>query len=494
MKILCLPKIKFLKNLHRNFVYIFFYRGYIFGKNNCKRPLIFLFVFFHAIFLIMEILGRYQAKNIQRIYIKTKNSKGLCKISCFLICIFIIIFIHYNNIINNNHGKILTYYNLISYDKLKKKTNYLNITFDDLNNSYFALLSIQFLHNSSRESIKKPIIIQSTIEHINSQNSLDKIFDTPKIYGKIKSNSNFIPFYFIYTENISQINIYMKLFSSYPYIEYVNIKWEIESKKIFLKSKIINNLMQIITTIILLFFIFAIRFSIISFDYKCKFTLILLILTFFCHFQFCLIFQSIQISCIISYLFRCILFCFYFIFWRFKVFNFEINEFKNSTKLQPLYLGVISSILMIFLKLSTEFNLMSTPLRFDGSPDLYDFDLFLHIAVAFATGSAFWLNFADIISIYSKSEKIMRKKYLINNIYCMFASLFNAFMFLNKVKNKEIIENQIEIEIKQILWDFAIFFEVFASQTIMKNVELISPDIEEDINEIEMKEKDIQIE
>ena len=100
---------------------------------------------------------------------------------------------------------------------------------------------------------------------------------------------------------------------------------------------------------------------------------------------------------------------------------------------------------------------MSILLKFHGSVNLYEFEEYLNIAIAFTFCSAFLLNLSDLLEIYSKSDKIIRKKLLINNICCFFTLIFNAILFMNKVKNKNIIENQIELEKNQILLDFSVF-------------------------------------
>lgn len=117
-----------------------------------------------------------------------------------------------------------------------KKTNYINISFNNLNNSNYALLSIQFLHNSSKKEIKKPLIIQARIKQFSTEKILIKALDTSKVYEKTNYNSAYIPVYFTYTNNISLINIFFILFSSNP-------------KEIMLRSFMLNNIMLILSIV-----------------------------------------------------------------------------------------------------------------------------------------------------------------------------------------------------------------------------------------------------
>lgn len=399
------------------------------------------------------------------IYIEIVDSKKILRILCSLILFYILIYFSFHSI---HHVNVYSNYNIIPSNALMKKTNYINISFNNLNNSNYALLSIQFLHNSSKKEIKKPLIIQARIKQFSTENILIKALDTSKVYGKINYNSAFIPVYFTYTNNISLINIFFILFSSNPYIEYVNVKWEVEPKEIMFKSFMLNSIMLILSIVSFIFSLYSIYPDYSSIQNRTKFALFLFILNIFSHFPFNLIFKSMQIYALVTYSIRCISFGFYFCFWRLKVFKFNINEFKKQSRSFPLYLGILSSIILIYSKFANEFNLLMMPMSHDGTNNLKYSNQYLSIQLILINSIAFLMNFADILDTYSKSEN---EKYLIDNLVTIFSSLMNGIFFLNKIKSKKIIDNQVDQELTQILWDIAIFYEVFASRSITQNGE-----------------------
>ncbi|OHT12260.1 hypothetical protein TRFO_18072 [Tritrichomonas foetus] len=447
----------------------------------------------------------------QNMYIDKADPNHILIISAILFFLSLFIYYRFKDIIPKKIIDPVIF--ALSDDKLKKKITF-SVDFN-LSQSYFSyyLLTIQFLHNSTRNIDPQTVSVTSVTKYFDSSHRIINVFDS-NIKKKIKFNSPFIPIHCTDSLSVSYINTNVEMRVYKPVVEFVIVKCEIGTTESIQIAEKMNTILFIISIFFCSLWVFFIKGN--SLLIRSKFTTILIILTIINHLPLNFIFNNQGLNqktanfegnnqsayfkynhsssseniirnitnektqlynhaknyfphvyFMILYCIRCVTFGFYFSFMRLKGLLFDLDEFKRSSNSRPLIIGIIASVYLIYKRIEIYFNMFSIPFDFDGTFE--NDDALSKIIPHALTAFAFLLNFADASDQMMKMEGETQTRFLYDNILAYFSIFMNCKFVLNKMKKKACFENPVEAEIIQIFWDILVFYEVFVSRPISVN-------------------------
>ena len=397
-----------------------------------------------------QLDDEFDGNNLNLIDSSEKNISFFALFFFIVFTILLFLFLVFKN------NKAYNQYKSFSLDNIKSfKTS---LFFNNSRNDLYLLLKVRLLHNSTKNQ-KMLASINMNSEYFLNGNTI-KIADS-KIKKEIFYNSQYIPIFFTYfnSKNISMV-INFTSFTSKPFIEFVEFKWESVPYNLISKAMRINKIMFFLNLIISLYWNYAYCFKWNHLkSVRTKMTAILLFSNILNHLPLDIFVEPYHLELILICL-RSLSFFIYFIFLNLKCFEWHINELRKSTAFTPLIFGIVSCLLYIYYRIQSEFDLLSLPYSSNG---LYENEnQILKFVTYFILASSLFQIMIDAIDHFAKLEGIQQTAFMLDISLFLVVSAVYSITSLKKLNRKVHIKDPFENEILQIMYDLIIFYEIIA--------------------------------